>query len=148
MKRPWTQSYKYKGYYVAARRYEISLWVLKKILRVSAANEWNIFQHSKRNFVSPGGHVILCLFYKHQWNTKSFHKMHRKVRFLYITITTVSFSRVKISCFRAKAHSVFHWCLYNNCKCFMDQNMTVTVLFNRSNNGGGSRRVFVIWAQY
>ena len=23
------------------------------------------------------------------------------------------FSRVKISCFRAKAHLVFHWCLYN-----------------------------------
>ena len=24
------------------------------------------------------------------------------------------FSRVKISSFRAKAHLVFHWCLYNN----------------------------------
>ena len=24
------------------------------------------------------------------------------------------FSRVNISCFRAKAHLVFHWCLYNN----------------------------------
>ena len=24
------------------------------------------------------------------------------------------FSRVKISCLRAKAHLVFHWCLYNN----------------------------------
>ena len=23
-------------------------------------------------------------------------------------------SRVKISCFRAKSHLVFHWCLYNN----------------------------------
>ena len=23
------------------------------------------------------------------------------------------FSRVKISCWRAKAHLVFHWCLYN-----------------------------------
>ena len=23
------------------------------------------------------------------------------------------FSRVKISCFRAKVHLVFHWCLYN-----------------------------------
>ena len=28
---------------MAARRYEISLWVLKNISRVSAANEWNIF---------------------------------------------------------------------------------------------------------
>ena len=23
------------------------------------------------------------------------------------------FSRVKISCLRAKAHQAFHWCLYN-----------------------------------
>ena len=35
----------------------------------------------------------------------------------YVAIATVIFSReisrVKISCFRAKAHLVFHWCLYN-----------------------------------
>ena len=31
------------GYYMAARRYEISLRVLKNISRVSAANGWNIF---------------------------------------------------------------------------------------------------------
>ena len=32
----------------------------------------------------------------------------------YVTISAVIFSRVKISiCFRAKAHLVFHWCLYN-----------------------------------
>ena len=28
------------------------------------------------------------------------------------------FSRVKISCFRAKAHLVFHWCLYNKASSF------------------------------
>ena len=28
------------------------------------------------------------------------------------------FLRVKISCFRAKAHLAFHWCLYNKNKCF------------------------------
>ena len=43
---------------------------------------------------------------------------------LYVTIETVIFShvhehnmlssRVKISCFRAKAHLVFHWFLYDN----------------------------------
>ena len=27
-------------------------------------------------------------------------------------------SRVKISCLRAKAHLVFHWCLYNKCIFF------------------------------
>ena len=36
-----------------------------------------------------------------------------KRRFLSLTIETVIFSRVKISCFRAKAHLVFHWYLYN-----------------------------------
>ena len=30
-------------------------------------------QHSKRNFVSPSGHVMFFLLYKHQWNTKPFH---------------------------------------------------------------------------
>ena len=29
------------------------------------------------------------------------------------------FSRVKISCFRAKAHLVFHWCLYDNIIYFL-----------------------------
>ena len=31
-----------------------------------------------------------------------------------VAIATVIFSHVKISSFRAKAHLVFHWCLYNN----------------------------------
>ena len=35
---------------------------------------WKIFfQHEKRNFVSPSGHVMFYLLYKHQWNTKPFH---------------------------------------------------------------------------
>ena len=32
----------------------------------------------------------------------------------YEAIETVTFSHVKISSFRANAHLVFHWCLYNN----------------------------------
>ena len=43
---------------MAAGRYEIYLRVLKNISWVSAANEWNIFQHEKINFVSPSDHVI------------------------------------------------------------------------------------------
>ena len=39
---------------------------------VSAANEWNIFQYEKRNFISPRGHVVFYLLYKHQWNSKPF----------------------------------------------------------------------------
>ena len=31
------------------------------------------FQHEKRNFVSPSGHVIFYLLHKHQWTTKPFH---------------------------------------------------------------------------
>ena len=35
---------------------------VENISRLSAANEWNIFQHSRRNFVSPRGHVISSMF--------------------------------------------------------------------------------------
>ena len=33
--------------------------------------------------------------------------------YVHVTIATVIFSDVKRSCFRMKAHPVFHWCLYN-----------------------------------
>ena len=61
-----------RGYYMAAWRYEISLRV-------------KYFQHEKRNFVSPSGHVMFYLLYKHQWNTKSFlwnSFFLRKARFI------------------------------------------------------------------
>ena len=35
-------------------------------------------------------------------------------RFFNVTVATLISSHVKISCFRAKAHLVFHCCLYNN----------------------------------
>ena len=47
---------------MAARRYEISLRVLKNILLVREI----FFQHEKRDFVPPSGHVIFYLLYKHQ----------------------------------------------------------------------------------
>ena len=42
------------------QRREISLRVLKNISQdiVSAANEWNIFEHEKRKCVSTSAHVI------------------------------------------------------------------------------------------
>ena len=50
---------------MAAQKYKISLQVLNCIfLQVSAANECKIF------FVSPSGHVMFYLLYKHQGNTK------------------------------------------------------------------------------
>ena len=36
-----------------------------------------------------------------------------KGRIYYVTIAMVIFSHVKTTCFCAKAHLVFHWCLYN-----------------------------------
>ena len=59
--------------------------------------EWNIFQQEKRN-------------------AKPFHLnsfLLRKTRFVMYYINNMLFSRVKITCFRAKAYLVFHWCLYN-----------------------------------
>ena len=37
------------------------------------------------------------------------------MRFSYVTIceSNMLSSHVKISCFRTKAHLVFHWCMYN-----------------------------------
>ena len=66
------------------------------------------------------------LRYKHQLDTKPIHIniyffcldtkgaiYHAADR---VAIATVTFSRVKMSCFRAKAHLVFRWCLYNTLK--------------------------------
>ena len=43
---------------MAAWRFEISLLVLKKYFTRSLRSLVKYFQHSKRNFVSPRGHVI------------------------------------------------------------------------------------------
>ena len=47
-----------RGYYMAAQRYEISPGELKHIPRVSAANDWNIFQH---DFFFHNGWFLSCL---------------------------------------------------------------------------------------
>ena len=72
------------------------------------------FQHEKRNFVSPSDHVMFCLLYKHHWNAKPFYLnsfLVWKVRFI---MKPKQRWYVKISSFRAKAHLIFHWCLYNS----------------------------------
>ena len=73
------------GYYMAARRYEISLRVLKNISLGSAAKN------------ASKGTIFIC-----SHNNSD----------LFTCEDNMLFSRVKI-CFRAKAHLVFHWCLYN-----------------------------------
>lgn len=50
-----------REYYMTSWWYKISLRVLKNISQVSAANEWNIFQHKKRNFISPSSHGMFYL---------------------------------------------------------------------------------------
>ena len=88
-----------RGYFMAARRYEISLRVLK----------------------TRSGHVMFYLLYKHQRNAKPFHfnifllrkaRCSHSNRDLFTCKDNMLFSHVKISCFRAKAHLVFHWYLY------------------------------------
>ena len=52
---------------MTARRYEISLRLLKKYFTRSLRSLVKyFFQHEKRNFVSPSDHVIFYLLYKHQ----------------------------------------------------------------------------------
>ena len=60
---------------------------------------------------------------------QSSHERHRKARFLYVTIATVIFSLVKIACFAAKVHLVFHWCLYNN-KDFSFNSLYLSLAFS------------------
>ena len=44
---------------------------------------------------------------------KKLFGVKRSVYYEAIAIAMVIFSHVKISSFQAKAHLVFHWCLYN-----------------------------------
>ena len=62
---------------MAAWRYEISLLVLKKYFTRSLRPLAKYFQHSKRNFVSPSGHVISSMSSGKKFNSKSLtHYMH------------------------------------------------------------------------
>ena len=120
---------RYRGYYMATRRYEISLWVLKNISRVSAANEWNIF--NTRREISYLQAAIKCSINFYYMNTNEIPNHFTETVFssarcdllcghingdIFTCENNVLFSRVKISCFGAKAHLVFHWCLYNKVK--------------------------------
>ena len=104
---------------MAARRYEI-------FLRVKY-----FFQQQKKNFLSPSGHVMFYLLYKHQQTTNGIPNhftlivlwcerrdllcSHSKGD-IFICEDNLLFSHVKISSFRAKAHLLFYWCLYNKTK--------------------------------
>ena len=63
----WNGFWYFIGVYIINRtlheRFEIQYFSSRLM---SAANEWNIIHHSKRNFISPRGHVISSIF---NWST-------------------------------------------------------------------------------
>ena len=98
------KKYIHRGNYKAAWRYEISLRVLKNISRVSAATPMKYQTISLTQFFSCERRDLLC---SHSNGD------------IFTCENNMLFSRVKISCFRAKAHLVFHWCLHNKYKRFL-----------------------------
>ena len=58
--------------YIEDITWPLVLLVLCNISWASAAIDCNIFQHEKRNFVSPSDHVMFYLLYKHQWMPNHF----------------------------------------------------------------------------
>ena len=65
--------------------------ILHNTSQMSAANEWNIFQHEKRNFLSPSDYVMCnVLFYYISTN---------EILIYYVAIATVIFSHVEITCY-------------------------------------------------
>ena len=85
---------------MAARRYEISLRVLKNISRVSAYINTNEI---------PNYFTLIA-----SWCERRDLLCSHSKGDIFTCEDNMLFSHVKISSFRAKAHLVFHWCLYNN----------------------------------
>ena len=118
----------YRGYYMAARRWEISLLVLKNISLVHCAHSWNIFFNTRREISYLQATRSCSIYYI---NTNEIPDHFTEIVFLsqrygflwshsngdiYKCEDYMLFSHVKISSFRAKAHLVFHWRLSNkNC---------------------------------
>ena len=105
--------------------YEISLRLLKYILQVSTASEWNIFSTWKEKFrISKRPYNVLFIII----NTNEIPNHFTLIVFwcemcdllcshsngdIFTYEDNMLFSHVKISSFHTKAHLVFHWCLYN-----------------------------------
>ena len=113
----------YRAYYMAARRYEISLRMLKNISRVSAANKWNIFSTREEKFriskrpcnvlfiiQTPMNYQTISLVF---WCERHDLLCSHSNGDIFTYEDNMLLSHVKTPSFRAKAHLVFHWCLYN-----------------------------------
>ena len=136
---PWI----YRGYYMAAQRYEISLRVLKNISQVSAVNGWNIFSTQKEkiriskrpcnvifiiiNTNEIPNHFTLIVFWCERHDLLCSHSKGD----IFTCEDNMLFSHVKISSFCTKGHLVFHCCLYNKCIHFpVCNSLRVSVLWH------------------
>ena len=92
-----------REYYMATRRYEISLRVLKNISQVSAANEWNIFSRREEKFrISKWPCNVLLMYYvnsKELTNHFTLIGFGVKGAIYYEAIAMVIFLHVKITCY-------------------------------------------------
>ena len=81
------------------------------------------FQHEKRNFIPPSGHVMFYFLNTNEipnhftwivfWSERCSLLWSHSNGDIFTCEDNMLFSHVKISSFCAKAHLVFHWCLYN-----------------------------------
>ena len=83
---------------MAARSYEISLRTSE--IFFNTRREISYLQAAKEN--ASKGAIFIC-----NHNNSD----------LFTCEDNMLFSRVKISCFRAKSHLVFHWCFFNKETC-------------------------------
>ena len=82
----------------------------KKISRLSPANEWsNIFQNTFGKYLKIYYIISKIVFCCERGDLLCSHSNGD----LFTCENIMLFSLTKMSCFRAKAPLVFHWCLYN-----------------------------------
>ena len=99
-------------------RYEISLQVLKNISQVSACSIYYINTNELPN------HFTLIVFWCERRDLLGSHSNSDIIT----REDNMLFSHVKISSFRAKAHLVFHWCLYIKLLSLKATNQTQTTI--------------------
>lgn len=102
---PGSHNLKNRGYFMTAEIQNLSSSI-EKCFTHSLHSLMKCFSTQEENFRISKRPCNILLLYKHQWDTKSFHEGHQKVRTSYVTMATVIFSRMNI-CFRMKVHLYF-----------------------------------------
>ena len=116
----------YRGYYVAAWRYEISLRVSRReISSLQAAIYFSIYyihtNEIQNHFTSI---VFWCERRDLLWS-------HSNRGDIFTCEDNMLFSHVKILSFRAKDHLVFHWCFYNKIIYFSNKYIISMAIWQR-----------------